>query len=256
VHGLIDTHCHLNDAEAFPDPGFAVREAVEAGVQTLICVGVDRESSEAAVALADRYAEVFAVVGWHPNYAHTFNASDFEEITKLFQHAKVLALGEIGLDFHWDFATPAQQADCLSAQLSFAESEGHRVVFHCREAYSELLSVLESRSKRLPYLFHCFAGTTEDADRAIRLGAMFGVDGPVTYRKADALRHTLRHIGIDRLVLETDSPWMSPHPYRSERNRPSRLTLIAEGLANCLGLDTKTCIDMTTRNAETWFGLR
>ncbi len=252
---MIDTHCHLNDREAFPDPAAAIAEAVAAAVETMICVGVDLESSEYAVELANAHEEVYAVVGWHPNYAQTFTESDFLEVVSLFDDMKVLALGEIGLDFHWDFATPGQQMGALLTQLEYAEETGKPVVFHCRDAYPELLGVLEARPVRVPYLFHCFAGNVADADRAIALGAMFGVDGPVTYRKADELRETLKHIGIDRLVIETDSPWMTPHPFRSERNRPGRLPLIAEGLANCLGITPESCIERTTQNARDWFRL-
>ena len=252
---MIDTHCHLNDSEAFPDPGEAVREAVAAGVEKMICVGVDLESSRRAVELSNEFAEVFAVVGWHPNYAQEFSERDFADIGAMFADPKVVALGEIGLDFQWQFASRQEQMTALEHQLDFAEARGHSVVFHCREAYPELLSILELRPVRVPYLFHCFAGSIADADRAIALGAMFGVDGPVTYRKADDLRATLAHIGIERLVIETDSPWMTPHPFRSERNRPSRLPLIADGLANCLGLPLETCIEQTSRNARSWFGL-
>lgn len=251
---LIDTHCHLNDREAFPNPAEAVQLAKDAGVDRLIVVGVDLESSRYAVEIAEAHAGVYAIVGWHPNYTQHFNSGEFKEITQLFESSKVIALGEIGLDYHWDYATREQQFLALEEQIEFAESEGKRVVFHCREAYPDLLSFLEPR-KRVPYLFHCFAGSTGDAERALSLGSKFGVDGPVTYKKADELRATLAAIGIDHLMLETDSPWMSPHPFRSERNHPAKLGLINEGLAACLGILPEECAEITTANAEEFFCL-
>ncbi len=251
---LIDTHCHLNDKEAFPDPAEAIRQARDAGVDRLIVVGVDLESSRYAVEIAEAHSGVFAIVGWHPNYTQNFTSRDFKELTSLFNSTSIVALGEIGLDYHWDFATKDQQMAALAEQLEFAESEGKRVVFHCREAYTDVLNFLEPR-KRIPYLFHCFAGSADDAKRAMGMGSKFGVDGPVTYKKADELREILAGIGIDHLMLETDSPWMSPHPFRSERNHPAKLPLINEGLAACLGISPDECAAKTTDNAEEFFGL-
>lgn len=250
---LIDTHCHLNDRQAFPVPEAAISEALESGVERLIVVGVDSESSLSAVKLAEQFEPVYAVVGWHPNHAADYQPGDLSIVSELLDHPKVVAIGEIGLDYYRDHASKEQQFACLVEQLDLAEDKGCPVVFHCRDAYGDLLDVLEKR-KSHRYLFHCFAGTRNDADRAARMGAWFGVDGPVTYKSADELRETLRSLSRDKIVIETDAPWMSPVPYRGQRNRPAWVTCVNQGLAETLGISEVDCAELTTSNAQAFFG--
>lgn len=254
---LVDTHCHLNDVEAFPDPDRAIEEALAVGVGRLIVVGVDAASSELAVEIAERHpGRVFATVGWHPNYAASFDEAGLARVVGLLERPSVVALGEIGLDEHWDFASPEQQEIALAAQLEIASDFGKPIVFHCREAYARLLGTLEARPEGdPPYVFHCFSGDADDARRAQSLGGWFGVDGPITYRKADALRSLVAKLPPDRLLIETDSPWMTPHPHRSERNRPALLPLINEGLAPALGMTAEECAALTSANAQRLFRL-
>ncbi|MBS1707973.1 MAG: TatD family hydrolase [Armatimonadetes bacterium] len=252
--GWTDTHCHLNDTEAFADPAEAVREANENGVDRLIVVGVDGESSRLALEISEQFDNVWAVVGWHPNSAASFSTDGLKEISAAAGHPKAVAIGEIGLDFHWSYATLEQQKSALFAQLDLAAELGKPVVFHCREAYPELLDILEARPSH-PYLMHCFAGGPEDADRALALGCLFGVDGPVTYKKADDLRATLRHIGLQHLVLETDAPWMAPHPHRGKRNKPAWTALVGQGLAVALEIDPEEIKRVTNANASRFFGI-
>lgn len=254
MSGWTDTHCHLNDVEAFPDPADAVREAKEQGVDRLVVVGVDTDSSQRAVDLAEAFDNVWAVVGWHPNMTAQFAPAHLEEIRRMAAHPKAVAIGEIGLDFHWSYATLDQQLAALHAQLDLAEELDKPVVFHCREAYPQLLDILEQRPVR-PYLLHCFAGDIQDARRALVLGCLFGVDGPVTYKKADALRETLHAIGLQHLVVETDAPWMAPHPYRGKRNKPAWAALVGEGLAQALGEDRDDVKQATNSNADRFFRL-
>src|SRR6188474_2021839 len=188
---LFDTHCHLNLAEHFPDPDAEIAKAKEAGVTRLALVGIDLESSRRAVEIAGRHEGVYAIVGWHPNSAASWNRSHLSELTDLLRDPKTVALGEIGLDYHWDFATPEQQKACLDDQLELAAEMGKPVVFHCRKAYDDLLGILEARPKR-PYLFHCFSGDEGHARRVEELGGWIGVDGPITYKKSEALRELCR----------------------------------------------------------------
>jgi TatD DNase family protein len=254
VSSLIDTHCHLNLAESFSDPGAEVDAAEAAGVARCILIGIDLDSSRRAVELAEEDPRLFAVVGWHPNYAEQCTPSGLRAIRELLDHPKVVALGEIGLDYHWDYATPERQKEVLLQQLDIAAEHQVPVVFHCRKAYPDLLDILEAR-ERLPYLFHCFSGDAEDARRAIALDGYFGVDGPITYKNAHQLREVVRSIPRNRLVVETDSPYLTPEPHRSKPNRPAYVTLVNAGLAACLGIDEKECAEMTTRNAEAFFSL-
>jgi TatD DNase family protein len=249
---LIDTHCHLNDAEAFPDPAAAVEEAAGVGIEKLIVVGVDTESSQRAVELADQFDAVYAVVGWHPNYASDYKTSELVEIERLLAHPKTVALGEIGLDFYRDHATMEEQHKCVLEQLDLAESTGAPIVFHCRDAYPQLLDILEKR-KVLPYLFHCFAGCADDAKRCLALESYFGVDGPVTYKRSDELREILGWLPKEKLLIETDAPWMSPIPFRGKRNKPAWLTYINSGLADAISVNPAECAEITTANAERFF---
>jgi TatD DNase family protein len=251
---LIDTHCHLNDLEAFPDAAEAVQEAKDAGVDRLIIVGVDTDSSRIALEIANRFDGVFAVVGWHPTSAAKYNANELKAVEEMAADPKSVAIGEIGYDFHWDFSTPEQQKVCLIEQLDLAKSLDMPIVFHCREAYPELLDLLETRPIQ-PYLFHCFAGDETDAHRCMKLDAFFGVDGPITYKKNDSLRELVRILPKDRILIETDAPWMTPVPYRGKRNKPAWLPFINETLAGSLGMTPAECAKLTSVNADAFFRL-
>jgi TatD DNase family protein len=249
---LVDTHCHLNLAEHFPDPAGEIGRAREAGVAKLLIVGIDEPSNRRAVDLAERHEGVFAIVGWHPNSAAEYGEAQFRLVQELAQHPRTVAIGEIGLDYHWDFASKEQQERCLIDQLDLARSLGKPVVFHCRKAYPDLLTLLEAR-QAWPYLFHCFSGDAADLTRTAALDGYFGVDGPITYKKAHALRELVRSMPRDRVVLETDSPYLSPEPFRGRPNSPAYIPLINNALAASLGIDSEACADITTANACRFF---
>jgi len=251
---LIDTHCHIHDPKAFPDISETLRAAHEAGVETIMLVGTEPSDWLRAVEMATAHSELYAIVGWHPNYASEFTRESMITLEKLLSHPKVLALGEIGLDYHWDYTPREVQFAVLRAGLDLAVKCSKPVVFHAREAYSDLLDILESRPAH-NYLFHCWAGDISEAARAVALGGYFGVDGPVTYPKAEGLREVLRAIPRDRLVVETDSPYMSPHPFRGKPNQPAYVSYVNDGLAKALGIGSEECARITTENALRFFGL-
>lgn len=252
---LVDTHCHLNDREAFPDVESAISEAVDSGVKDLIVIGVDLDSSLYATELAQKYANIWSVVGWHPNYASEYKSEYLREIKDLLGNEKVIALGEIGLDFYRDHASAEDQNRCLQEQLELAGELSVPVVFHCRSAYPELLEILVRR-QRQKYLFHCFAGDEEQAKVAVELDCWFGVDGPITYKKSQNLKHVIQQLPRNKLLIETDSPWMTPEPFRGQRNRPALLPLINSALAQTLGISNDECAELTTRNASEFFGIK
>lgn len=249
---LIDTHCHLNLPDCFPHPDPVFRECAEADIG-LILVGVDIETSRRAVELAEARQGVWAIIGIHPNYSHQEKPDDMGALADLIDHPKTVALGEIGLDFHWDFATQDEQRRSLGVQLDLAERKGVPVVFHCREAYPELLDFLEARNPGVPMLFHCFAGNSGEADRALALECRFGVDGPLTYKKAEGLREIVASLPRDRVVLETDSPYLTPAPFRGKPNRPTLLPLICDELARVWGIPGEEAAQITTENARSFF---
>lgn len=251
---MIDTHCHLNVAASFPDPDRTLDEARAAGVSGFLIVGIDLAGSKRAIEIAERHADVWAIVGHHPNYAHEFKPEMIAEYRDLLGHEEVKALGEIGLDYHWDFATPMEQRDCLIPQLDLAAELNMPVVFHAREAYSDLIDILEKRPLH-PYLFHCFAGDESDAKRATALDAYFGVDGPITYKKSGELRAVVQSLPKDRIVLETDSPYMSPVPHRGKPNTPANIPLICDAVAALWSLSRSEAAAITNANAIRFFRL-
>lgn len=250
---LVDTHCHLY-MDAFPDPEPVVEEARAAGVDRMIVVGIDQATCVQAIQLAERFEGVYAIIGHHPNNAAKFTPDDLKWIEDLLAHPKAVALGEIGLDYHWDHATKEQQFASLGAQLDLGVRLGKPIVFHCREAYSDLLDFLQAAPKH-PHLIHCFGGTLPDARRAVELGIWFGVDGPVTYKKSIELREIVAELPGDRIVLETDSPYLSPEPFRGKTNSPARIPYINRMVAACRGISEEACAELTTQNAQCFFGL-
>lgn len=258
---LIDTHCHLNLTEHFPDPAAEVEFARSTGVERLIVVGVDLPTSQIAIDLADRFQEVYAVAGIHPNYAANYTPDLIPPLRELLAHPKVVAIGEIGLDYHWDYATREQQYEVLKAQLDLAEEHQTPIVFHCREAYEDLLDILESRynpqstSHKPHLLLHCFAGDAQDAQRATALGCYFGVDGPLTYKNAQALRDLVQTLPRDRVVIETDAPYLTPVPHRGKPNRPGYVAHVNSMLASLWGISQEEAAEITTANATAFFRL-
>jgi TatD DNase family protein len=252
---LIDTHCHLHDRKAFPDPRAEIEAAVAVGVRRLIVVGTHPPDWPLAIELAEAHPEVFAIVGWHPNYTADYDPSSLATLEELLAHPRVLALGEIGLDYHWDYAPRLKQVEALRDQLDLAVRLSLPVVFHAREANGDLLHVLEARSPH-PYLFHCWSGSPEEAQRARALDCYFGVDGPVSYPKSSALRELLATVPLDRLVVETDAPYMAPVPYRGKPNRPAYVLEVNAALARALGRIPEEMASITTENAVRFFGDR
>ncbi|HET6644646.1 MAG TPA: TatD family hydrolase [Fimbriimonadales bacterium] len=249
---MIDTHCHLNLVDLFPDPDRAVERALAAGVMKMIAIGIDEKSSLAAVQLAERLEPVYACVGIHPTSSRGFSGAD--RIEALCAHPKTVAIGEIGLDYHWDTATPEEQVVALEAQWSVAIRLAMPVVFHCRDAYDPLLTWLESQPAFPPSMvFHCFSGNSDQARHALDLGCYLGVDGPVTFKSATGLRGILAGVPADRLLLETDSPYLTPHPYRGKPNEPALLPLVCAGLADCRAVDSATVEAETDANAHLCF---
>jgi TatD DNase family protein len=224
-------------------------------VDRLVVVGIDADWNRRAIELVERHAGVYAAVGWHPSSSASFGRDSLEGLRRMAAHPKVVAIGEIGLDLYRQPDALARQLAVLDAQMDLAEDLGMPVVFHCRNAWPHLMGYLEARKATIPLLFHCFSGETEDAHRAVALDGYFGVGGPVTYAKAGRLREILAALPRDRIVLETDAPWLAPQPHRGRPNQPAFLPLINARLAQVLGLPAAGCADLTTANAERLFRL-
>jgi TatD DNase family protein len=252
---LVDTHCHLNLVEEFPDPAAEVAYARQEGVDRLIVIGIDLPTSRYALDLAEQFPEVFAACGIHPNSTADLSGEWLDELRTMLQHPKCVALGEVGLDYHWDYSPPAKQKLALEAQLELAEELHKPVVLHCRKAYGDLLDLLESRRLAVPMVFHCFSGTADDARRAQNLDAYFGVDGPLTYKNASELREIFSSLPLDRVLIETDAPYLTPVPHRGKSNRPAYVKWVNEMLASLWQISPRESGQITTGNAVRFFGL-
>jgi TatD DNase family protein len=249
---LIDTHCHLNHHTLAPQIDALIARALDAGVGKIMNVGFDLESSRLAVAQAEKRPEVYAVVGVHPHDAKTWTSEIGKELRELAAHPRTVAIGEIGLDFHYDFSPVESQYAAFHAQLELAQELQLPYVIHCREAYDEVLGVIEE-SKYSQGVMHCWTVGPELAQRAQTLGLYIGFGGMVTFKKAEEVRQSAAMLNPDRLLLETDAPYMTPEPYRGKPNEPSYTKFVAERLATVLGTSLEEISDLTTTNAERLF---
>lgn len=228
---FIDTHMHAN-AEAFlSDCEEVLAHARADGVARFIEIGYNLASSYKAVELAEQHDDVFAVVGMQPNHAHELEAKWDEQIHALLQHPKVVAIGEIGLDYHWDYATPEQQDSVFRTQLEIARDLNLPVVIHTREAQADTLKVLREAGRGVTGVMHSFSGDWVFANDCMALGFYLSFSGPLTFPKTHDLHDVARRGPLDRLLTETDSPYLSPHPLRGRRNEPARVRFVTEQLA-------------------------
>ncbi len=253
---LIDTHAHLELEPLVNDPAGAVNRAAEAGVVAIITVGIDLEDAERAVEIAERFNNVFASVGFHPHNAKQVRELNLYQMEELANHPKVVAYGEIGLDFFRDRSPRSVQKAVFVEQLYLAKALQKPVVIHLRSAYDEGLATLE---KIGPFpsggVIHCFSGDENDAERALEQGFHISIPGTITYKKNDMLRTTVGSLPADRLLLETDCPFLSPEPKRGKDNEPAYLVYTAEIVAQVRNSSLDEIGRITTENAKRLFQL-
>ena len=254
---LIDTHAHLHFPELAADLDAVLERALAAGVTAMVTIGTDRETNPAAVALAESRTSVYATVGIHPHDAADATEADFEAMERLARDsARVVALGEMGLDFFRDLSPRDVQETVLRRQLDLARRLGKPVVIHCRDAHPEALAILaDERAGALGGVMHCFSADVAVARRCLDLGLHISLAGPVTYRNAKALPDVARFVPADRLVLETDCPFLPPHPHRGQRNEPAWVAITAARVAELRGMALETLGEVTSDNARRLFRL-
>ena len=254
---LVDTHAHLHFPEFAEDLDAVLERARQAGVTTMVTIGTDRETNPAAVALAERLEGVYASVGIHPHDAAQATEEDFAALESLARLSpKVVALGEMGLDFFRNLSPREIQERVFRRQLELARRLGKPVVVHCRDAHAETLAILgEERAGEIGGVMHCFSGDVEVAKRCLDLGFHISLAGPVTYRNARALPDVARAAPEDRLVVETDCPFLPPHPHRGKRNEPAYMALTAARVAELRGADPEVLNAAMSRNAGRLFRL-
>ena len=253
---LVDTHCHLDFPEFDDDRDRVVAAARAAGVAAVITIGTDLPSSRRAVELAERYPEVFAAVGIHPHSAAEATPAALAELRRLARHPRVLAIGEIGLDYYRGREQAEVQKRAFRAQLELAADLGLPVVVHNREAEADIWEELtRPGGPRVRGVLHCFSAGVDWALRFCRQGLYIGLDGPVTFKNGERVREVARAVPADRLLVETDAPFLAPHPYRGRRNEPAWVRLVAERIAAERQCTLEELAARTTANAVRLFGL-
>lgn len=248
---LVDSHCHLDDSQFDNDREQAIERARAAGIETLMAIGTGTgpPDLEAAIRLADRYPFVYATVGVHPHDASKATDDTFERLRDLSRQPKVTAFGEIGLDYHYDFSPRDVQRSVFEKQLDIAAAADLPVVIHTREAWDDTLAVLGARW-RSGGIMHCFTGDARQAEQALALGFHLAFGGVLTFPKAEEVREAARIAPGDRLLLETDCPYLAPVPMRGKRNEPAFLAETARRLAEVRGVTPEEIAGHTTRNFQ------
>ncbi|MCJ7568698.1 MAG: TatD family hydrolase [Anaerolineales bacterium] len=256
---LVDTHCHLNLPAFDANREEVLDRARSAGVERILVPGIDLKTSQIAIELAEKHDDVFAAVGIHPHYASEWSKTLAEEITGLAQSPKVVAIGEIGLDYYRNLTPPQKQRIAFEDQLEIASALDYPVLIHNREAIGDVLEHLSAWIVNRPItlatragVLHAFSADMDSASEAIQHGLYIGIAGPITFPKAEALRNIVSQLPSDRLVIETDSPYLTPEPHRGRRNEPAHLEWIAKKL-NDIRDDDYSTIRATTINAKNLF---
>ena len=236
----IDSHAHIEGGEFDADREAVIQRALDAGVEIIVCVGdgdVANDSHTAAFRLAEEHPFIYTTVGVHPHEAKLLDDTLCAKLQELSQHPKVIAWGEIGLDYHYDNSPRDVQREAFRRQLRMARERGLPISIHTREAEADTLSILDDEWKDsgLCGVIHCFTGTSRFADAAVERGFYISFSGVVTFRKAEDLREAARNLPMDRILIETDSPFLAPVPYRGRRNEPAFVVETARGLADLRG---------------------
>jgi TatD DNase family protein len=248
---LIDSHCHLDDQQFDPDRAEVIERAREAGVERMMTIGTGNgpPDLEAALRLARQHSFIYATVGVHPHDAAKATPETFAALEALAAETKVLALGEIGLDYHYDFSPRDVQRNVLVEQLKLAARAGKPIVIHTREAWDDTLSLLREHWSG-GGIMHCFSGGPAEARQALDLGFYLSFGGVLTFPKAEALREAARLAPEDRLLIETDAPYLAPVPKRGKRNEPAFMVETARRLAEVRGVAPEHIAEVTTANFE------
>lgn len=254
---LFDTHAHLNAEQYDEDLQEVIERAQEAGVSKMVVVGFDRPTIAKAMELAEEFEFIYACVGWHPVDAIDMTDADLAWIEELAQHPKVVAIGEMGLDYHWDKSPKDIQKEVFRKQIRLAKKVKLPIVIHNREATADIIEILkEEGAEEVGGIMHCFSGSPEVAKECVKMNFYISLGGPVTFKNAKKPKEVAAEIPLDKLLIETDCPYLAPHPYRGKRNEPSYVKLVAEEIAEIKGISLEEVAEVTTRNAKKLFAIK
>ncbi|WP_309091527.1 TatD family hydrolase [Domibacillus sp.] len=254
---LFDTHVHLNADQFQGDIEEVIGRAQEAGVYRMVVVGFDRLTIERAMELIEKYDFLYAAVGWHPVDAIDMTDEDLAWIEELAAHPKVVAIGEMGLDYHWDKSPKDIQKDAFRRQIALAKRVKLPIVIHNREATQDIVDILkEEGAEEVGGIMHCFSGSAETALECVKMNFYISLGGPVTFKNAKKPKEVAEAVPLEKLLIETDCPYLAPHPYRGKRNEPAYVKLVAQEIAALKGITYEEVAAATTQNANTLFHLK
>ncbi|MFJ8264226.1 TatD family hydrolase [Rummeliibacillus sp. NPDC094406] len=254
---FIDTHVHLNAEQYEDDLQEVINRALAANVKEMVVVGFDQPTIIRAMELIDKYDFLYAAIGWHPVDAIDCTEEDLLWIEKLAAHPKVVAIGETGLDYYWDKSPKDVQQELLRKQIHLAKRVNLPIVIHNREATEDCVRILqEEHAEEVGGVMHCFSGSVETAEVCIKMNFMISLGGPVTFKNAKKPKEVATAIPLQYLMIETDAPYLAPHPYRGKRNEPSLVPLVAEEIARLKGLPVEEVAQKTTENAHNFFKIQ
>ncbi|MGG4167488.1 TatD family hydrolase [Rossellomorea vietnamensis] len=254
---LFDTHVHLNAEQFDEDLEEVLSRAKEAGVEKMVVVGFDRPTIDRAMELIGQYDFLYAAIGWHPVDAIDMNDEDLTWIEELSQHPKVVAIGEMGLDYHWDKSPKDVQKEVFRKQIQLAKKVKLPIVIHNREATQDIVDILrEEGAEEVGGIMHCFSGSPEIAQECVEMNFYISLGGPVTFKNAKKPKDVAKEIPLEKLLIETDCPYLAPHPYRGKRNEPAYVKLVAEQIAELKEVSLEEVEKITTENAMKLFNIK
>jgi len=269
---FIDSHAHLTSEQFDNDRQETIKRAIDAGVEYIVNPATDLNDSRKAIELAEKHPQVYACVGFHPHEAKKADESSLREIEELSEHPKVVAIGEIGLDFHYDFSPRDVQAGVFKSQIEIAQRRNLPIVIHTRESNDETIKIVEGAlatdplwrsEKSTPHsrytapkgVFHCFSGNTEMAWKVINMGFSVSLPGVVTFKNAGLAAEVAEKVSVEHFLLETDSPYLAPVPHRGKRNEPANIPLIAQKIATLQHMTVEDVGKATNHNVYKLFGI-
>ncbi|KZZ86514.1 MULTISPECIES: TatD family hydrolase [Bacillaceae] len=253
---LFDTHAHLNAVQYKEDLEEVIDRAKAEGVEKIVVVGFDTDTITRAMELTDQYDFIYAAVGWHPVDAIDMTDQDLEWIKELASHPKVVAIGEMGLDYHWDKSPKEVQKEVFRKQIALAKEVKLPIIIHNRDATADVVEILrEEGAEEVGGIMHCFTGSAEVAKECMDMNFYISFGGPVTFKNAKKPKEVAAEIPLDRLLIETDCPYLTPHPFRGKRNEPGYVKYVAEQIAELRGMTYEEVAQITTKNAKKCFGI-
>ncbi len=253
---LFDTHAHLDDERFDEDRESLISSLKENNISLVVNVGADMKTSRNAIKLAEKYDLIYAAVGVHPHDVKDMKEEDFVELEQMSNHEKVVAIGEIGLDYYYDNSPREIQREFFIKQVELANKLNLPIIIHSRDASMETYEILKEYKKDIGCVLHCFSQSIEMAKLYLDLGCHISFAGPLTFKKSNKLKEVAKIIPIDKIFIETDAPYLTPEPYRGRRNDPSKVRYVAQELATLRGMTVEEIAEITMENAVKFFGIK